>query len=144
MWHCWIVWDRLFQKPVCTLYGDDAETFVRMRHAYAGGDFTRAKHQLEFFTSKRCDVTRLEISPFIYELHAPKEEEAKVAGERPVAQPKKLREGGLRRGMRITHATLGEGRIMKISEGMMQVQFQTESKTLNIHHCIMNELIDLV
>ena len=38
----------------------------------------------------------------------------------------------------------GEGRIMKISEGMMQVQFQTESKTLNIHHCIMNELIDLV
>lgn len=105
---------------------------------------TRAKHQLEFFTSKRCDVTRLEISPFIYELHAPKEEEAKVAGERPVAQPKKLREGGLRRGMRITHATLGEGRIMKISEGMMQVQFQTESKTLNIHHCIMNELIDLV
>ena len=105
---------------------------------------TRAKHQLEFLTSKRCDVTRLEISPFIYELHAPKEEEAKVAGERPVAQPKKLREGGLRRGMRITHATLGEGRIMKISEGMMQVQFQTESKTLNIHHCIMNELIDLV
>ena len=105
---------------------------------------TRAKHQLEFFTSKRCDVIRLEISPFIYELHAPKEEEAKVAGERPVAQPKKLREGGLRRGMRITHATLGEGRIMKISEGMMQVQFQTESKTLNIHHCIMNELIDLV
>lgn len=105
---------------------------------------TRAKHQLEFFTSKRCDVTRLEISPFIYELHAPKEEEAKVAGERPVAQPKKLREGGLSRGMRITHATLGEGRIMKISEGMMQVQFQTESKTLNIHHCIMNELIDLV
>ena len=105
---------------------------------------TRAKHQLEFFTSKRCDVTRLEISPFIYELHAPKEEEAKVAGERPVAQPKKLREGGLRRGMRITHATLVEGRIMKISEGMMQVQFQTESKTLNIHHCIMNELIDLV
>ena len=88
--------------------------------------------------------SRLEISPFIYELHAPKEEEAKVAGERPVAQPKKLREGGLRRGMRITHATLGEGRIMKISEGMMQVQFQTESKTLNIHHCIMNELIDLV
>ena len=105
---------------------------------------TRAKHQLEFFTSKRCDVTRLEISPFIYELHAPKEEEAKVAGERPVAQLKKLREGGLRRGMRITHVTLGEGRIMKISEGMMQVQFQTESKTLNIHHCIMNELIDLV
>ena len=105
---------------------------------------TRAKHQLEFFTSKRCDVIRLEISPFIYELHAPKEEEAKVAGERPVAQPKKLREGGLRRGMRITHATLGEGRSMKICEGMMQVQFQTESKNLNIHHCIMNELIDLV
>ena len=105
---------------------------------------TRAKHQLEFFTSKRCDVTRLEISPFIYELHAPKEEETKVAAQRPAAQPKKLREGGLRRGMRITHATLGEGRIMKISEGMMQVQFQTESKTLNIRHCIMNELIDLV
>lgn len=41
---------------------------------------TRAKHQLEFFTSKRCDVIRLEISPFIYELHAPKEEEAKVHG----------------------------------------------------------------
>lgn len=58
---------------------------------------TRAKHQLEFFTSKRCDVTRLEISPFIYELHAPKEEEAKVAGERPVAQPKKLREGEIGR-----------------------------------------------
>ena len=31
-----------------TLYGDDAETFVRMRHAYAGGDFTRAKHQQQF------------------------------------------------------------------------------------------------
>ncbi len=26
---------------------------------------TRAKHQLEFFTSKRCDVTRLEISPYM-------------------------------------------------------------------------------
>ena len=39
---------------------------------------TRAKHQLEFFTSKRCDVTRLEISPFIYELHEKKEEEVKV------------------------------------------------------------------
>ena len=82
MWHCWIVWDRLFQKP-----GLQEEELQLERRLFFTG-ITRAKHQLEFFTSKRCDVTRLEISPFIYELHAPKEEEAKVAGERPVAQPK--------------------------------------------------------
>lgn len=103
---------------------------------------TRAKHQLEFFTSKRCDLTRLEISPFLYELHAPKEEEAKSAGERPVPQPKKLKENNLKRGMCIRHATLGEGRIVKISEGMMHVQFTSELKILNIRHCITNELID--
>lgn len=119
----------------------EAELLQERRLFFTG--ITRAKHQLEFFTSKRCDLTRLEISPFIYELHAPKEEEGKAPADRPAAQPKKLREGGLRRGMRIKHATLGEGRIMKISEGMMQVQFQNESKTLNIRHCITNELIDL-
>ena len=84
----------------------------------------------------------MEISPFLYELHAPKEEEAKSAGERPVPQPKKLKENNLKRGMCIRHATLGEGRIVKISEGMMHVQFTSELKILNIRHCITNELID--
>ena len=44
--------------------------------------------------------------------------------------------------MCIRHATLGEGRIVKISEGMMHVQFTSELKILNIRHCITNELID--
>ena len=30
---------------------------------------TRAKHELEFFASKRCTTHRLEISPYLYELH---------------------------------------------------------------------------
>ncbi len=45
--------------------------------------------------------------------------------------------------MRIKHTSLGEGRILKISEGMMRVQFTNENKTLNIRHCINNELIQL-
>ena len=56
-------------------------------------------------------MTRLEISPFIYEIHAPKEDEVKESGATAAVQPKKLKEGDLKRGMRIKHTSLGEGRI---------------------------------
>lgn len=119
---------------------DEEEMQLERRMFYTG--MTRAVHQLEFFTSKRLDMTRLEISPFIYEIHAPKEEEPKESGA-TAAQPKKLKEGDIRRGMQIKHKSLGKGRVLKISEGMMRVQFVNENKTLNIRHCINNELIEL-
>lgn len=120
---------------------DEDEMQLERRIFFTG--VTRAVHQLEFFTSKRLDMTRLEISPFIYEIHAPKEDETKESSATETAQPKKLKEGDLKRGMRIKHASLGEGRILKISEGMMRVQFINENKTLNIRHCINKELIQL-
>lgn len=121
----------------------EEETNEERRMFYVG--MTRAKSQLEFFTSKRCFQTRLEISPFIYEVHGAgaEEEQSQQTAIATTPQPKKLKETSLRRGMRIVHATLGEGKILRISEGMMNVQFQSESKTLNIRHCISNKLIDL-
>lgn len=128
----------VYPKPCHT----DEERENERRLFYMG--MCRAVNQLEFFTAKRCHTTRLEISPYIYEIHTQKEaEEAIKAEAAPQPQPKKLKETSIRRGVRIAHATLGEGRVLKVQEGMMSVQFATETKILNIKHCISNKLIDL-
>lgn len=125
-----------FQKNTCT----EEELKEERRLFYVG--ITRAKHGLEFFTAKRCFTTRLEISPFLYEIHPSQETDEN--GEQPVvaAQPKKLKETSIRRGMRIVHTTLGKGSVLKVSEGMMQVRFANETKTLNIKLCLKNNLIE--
>lgn len=82
--------DRLFQKVIW----QEEELQLERRLFYRGSP--EPSISWLSFTSKR-QITRLEDS-FIYELHAPKEEEAKVVSqERPVAQPKKLREGNMSR-----------------------------------------------
>lgn len=102
---------------------------------------TRAKNHLEFFTSKRCFTTRLEISPFIFELHGKKENAVKP---KPSTGVRRLKEGDFKRGLKITHATLGEGKILRIREGMMEVQFAEETKMLNVKMCVKNKLVELV
>lgn len=61
--------------------------------------------------SKRCTTHRLEISPYLYELHEKMEEE-KRKETATVATPtaKKLRPTSLKRGMMIRHVQLGEGK----------------------------------
>lgn len=105
---------------------------------------TRAKHELEFFASKRCTTHRLEISPYLYELHEKMEEE-KRNETATVATPtaKKLRLTSLKRGMMIRHVQLGEGKIMKIADGMMHVKFADGLKQMNMKLCIANKLIEL-
>lgn len=117
----------------------------RMRSLFYIG-MTRAKHQLEFFSAKRSSVTRLEILSFLYELNTPKEDDTAINGEgtdKVSSTPKKLREGSFRRGMLIQHVTLGDGKIMKVTGGMMHVQFVEELKQLNIKMCLNNNLIEL-
>lgn len=109
------------------------------RHLFFVG-LTRAKHGLEVFTAKRCFTTRLEISPFLYEIH-PSQDTEEIS-EQPVVQPRKLKENTIRRGMKIIHTTLGKGSVLKVSEGMMQVRFMNETKTLNIKLCLKNSLIE--
>lgn len=105
---------------------------------------TRAKHELEFLASKRCTTHRLEISPYLYELHEKMEEE-KRKETATVATPtaKKLRPTSLKRGMMIRHVQLGEGKIMKIADGMMHVKFADGLKQMNMKLCIANKLIEL-
>ena len=105
---------------------------------------TRAKHELEFLASKRCTTQRLEISPYLYELHEKMEEE-KRNETATVATPtaKKLRPTSLKRGMMIRHVQLGEGKIMKIADGMMHVKFTDGLKQMNMKLCIANKLIEL-
>ena len=105
---------------------------------------TRAKHELEFLASKRCTTHRLEISPYLYELHEKMEEE-KRNETATVAIPtaKKLRPTSLKRGMMIRHVQLGEGKIMKIADGMMHVKFADGLKQMNMKLCIANKLIEL-
>ncbi|MEG0526458.1 MAG: ATP-dependent helicase [Longicatena sp.] len=103
---------------------------------------SRAMNQLEFFTSKHCFQTRLEMSPFIYELHGKNQDTtAKPKASNVV---RKLKESELKRGVKIQHTTLGVGKIMKVKDGMMQVHFETEDKMLNVKMCITNKLIELV
>lgn len=102
---------------------------------------TRAMDQLEFFTSKRCFQARMEISPFIFELHGKqKTSTQKVEAASP---SRKLKENDLKRGVKILHTTLGVGKIMKVKEGMMQVQFAEETKMLNVKLCIHNKLVEI-
>lgn len=102
---------------------------------------TRAIHDLEFFTFKRAFQSRMEISPFIYEIYKREENDDEPVKAAP--QVKKLREGNLKRGQNIIHKTLGKGKITKVSEGMMSVQFETEVKTLNVKLCLANKLIEI-
>lgn len=103
---------------------------------------TRSLHHLELFTFKRSAHQKLDLSPFIFEIYEQKEEN-QVAKEES-GQPKRAKISDLKRGKRIIHSTLGEGKIMKISNGMMQVQFAAETKMLNAQLCLQNNLIDLL
>ena len=105
---------------------------------------TRAKHELEFFSTKRCTNHRLEISPFLYELHDIMNKSEEVEESTPTSVVKKLRPSSLRRGKFIRHKNLGVGKIMKITDGMMHVQFDDGVKQMNVKTCIQRKLIELV
>lgn len=45
--------------------------------------------------------------------------------------------------MMIRHVQLGEGKIMKIADGMMHVKFADGLKQMNMKLCIANQLIEL-
>lgn len=100
---------------------------------------SRAVHHLELFTAKNCFGTRLEMSPYIYELHGKRKEVSK-----PKAVSSRLREQDFKRGVRIEHASLGKGTIKRVKDGMMEVVFAEENKMLNIKLCIKNKLVKLV
>ena len=72
-------------------------------------------------------------------------EEEKRNETATVATPtaKKLRPTSLKRGMMIRHVQLGEGKIMKIADGMMHVKFADGLKQMNMKLCIANKLIEL-
>lgn len=104
---------------------------------------TRALHHLEFFTSKRCFTTRLEMSPYIYELHGKNDASAQKTKSKSAAAVRRLREGDLKRGAKVLHSTLGEGKILRVKDGMMEVQFASETKMLNVKMCVRNKLVEL-
>lgn len=104
---------------------------------------SRALKHLEFFTFKKASLVKMELSGFLYEIYQQPEENQPERDTSAESQPKKVRLSDLKRGKKIIHATLGLGRIMKISDGMMHVQFANELKTLNAKLCIQNDLIDL-
>lgn len=119
----------------------DPETLRRARELFFLG-MTRAKDQLEFLSAKRCSLTRLEISSFLYEMNSEaKEEHDKRVG--PTVK-KKLRESAIRRGVSIRHKALGEGLVLQVKEGMMNVQFAEETKQFSVKMCIANKLIELL
>lgn len=105
---------------------------------------SRAKSQIEFFASKRCHLTRIEISPYLFELNDAGKDQKENEASTASAKPKKLRPADLRRGTRVLHKQLGEGKIIKISDGMLHVQFKDEVKQLNLQLCISNKLIEQV
>lgn len=119
---------------------NEEERKKERRLFYVG--ITRAKHQLELFTAKQCFSTKLGISPFLYEIHKEKAT-TKTQESNMIAslQTKKLGEANIRRGLKIMHNVLGKGSILKVADGMMQVRFENETKTLNIRLCIQNNLI---
>ena len=104
---------------------------------------TRSLHHLEMFTFKKVAQYKLDISSFIFEIYEQKEDNQQ-AKEDGSTQTKRAKLSDLKRGKKIIHSTLGEGKIMKISNGMMQVQFADETKMLNAALCLQNNLIDLL
>lgn len=106
---------------------------------------TRALRHLEFFTFKKAGTVKLDLSCFLYEIYQQQQEENDPDAANAPATPNRqaIKLSDLRRGKKIVHTTLGLGRIMKISEGMMHVQFENELKILNARLCIQNELIRL-
>lgn len=107
---------------------------------------TKAKNMLEFLSTKRSHTTRLEISPFLYELHAAVKEEQEQAPtmvSSSAQAPKKLRLTSIRRGVRLKHVQLGEGTVMKVVDGMMHVKFASGVKQMNIKLCLANQLVEL-
>lgn len=108
---------------------------------------TRALKHLEFFTFKKAAHVKMELSSFLFEIYQQQQkDEEDVTQEKQISsdnQPKRIRLADLKRGKKIVHTTLGLGRIMKISDGMMHVQFAQEAKTLNAKLCIQNDLISL-
>ena len=117
--------------------GNAYEEAFERRLFYMG--MSRAVHHLELFTGKNCFGTRLEMSPYIYELHGKRKEASK-----PKATSSRLREQDFKRGVRIEHARLGKGTIKRVKDGMMEVVFAEENKMLNIKLCIKNKLVKLV
>lgn len=117
--------------------GNAYEEAFERRLFYMG--MSRAVHHLELFTGKNCFGTRLEMSPYIYELHGKRKEASK-----PKATSSRLREQDFKRGVRIEHASLGKGTIKRVKDGMMEVVFAEENKMLNIKLCINNKLVKLV
>ncbi len=117
--------------------GNAYEGAFERRLFYMG--MSRAVHHLELFTGKNCFGTRLEMSPYIYELHGKRKEASK-----PKATSSRLREQDFKRGVRIEHASLGKGTIKSVKDGMMEVVFSEENKMLNIKLCIKNKLVKLV
>ncbi|MBS4884470.1 MAG: UvrD-helicase domain-containing protein [Amedibacillus dolichus] len=117
--------------------GNAYEGAFERRLFYMG--MSRAVHHLELFTAKNCFGTRLEMSPYIYELHGKRKEASK-----PKAVSSRLREQDFKRGVRIEHASLGKGTIKRVKDGMMEVVFAEENKMLNIKLCIKNKLVKLV
>ncbi len=104
----------------------------------------RAKHELEFLSAKRSVSHRLEISPYLYEIHdsvtQTTDEESKTGASRT---SKKIRLTNLKRGVKIVHKQWGVGKIMKIDDGMMHVQFDEGLKQMNMRLCITKKLVEL-
>ncbi|MEF9966976.1 MAG: ATP-dependent helicase [Longicatena sp.] len=120
-------------------HSKDEITMERKRFYVA---LTRAINNIEFFTFKKCLTTRLEISPFLYELYEGSKDENEQS--KKTTAKKQYKPGDFRRGMSITHVALGEGKILKVRDGMMHVQFTEESKMLNIKLCLLNKLIEVI
>ena len=108
---------------------------------------SKAKHDLEFLSTKRCANHRLEISPYLYELHGNMAQEKEVVATTSTSTtssaPKKLRLTSLKRGVMIRHKQMGVGKIMKIADGMMHVKFDDGLKQMNMKLCIEHKLIEL-
>lgn len=100
---------------------------------------TRAKQELEFFTTKQAGNIRLFASSYLFELHGKKNEVVKE-----VQAKKKLKQADLKAGMKILHANFGEGVIKKVNVSMIQIQFKEETKVLNTKLCIQNQWLSLI
>lgn len=104
----------------------------------------RAKHDLEFLSAKRSGGNRLEISPYLYEIHdSVTETTDETVKTNVTSTPKKIRLTNLKRGVMIVHKQWGVGKIMKIDDGMMHVQFDEGLKQMNMRLCITKKLVEL-
>lgn len=103
---------------------------------------SHAKH-VEFFGFRSVYDVRCEVSSFVLEIYKKKEEMIKPV-VRSVKTIRKVSECHLKPSTRIHHETLGLGIIKQVSDGMMQVAFDSEEvRNLNIKFCLTNELIKL-